>query len=121
VLPVIAMGAYSLLAFVPVLGAIRWAKTIENGTDYSLNNTVRHTLFLPTTREEKYKAKQVTDSFAQRAGDVLSALTVFVGAGLLALGASQIAILNIALAVAWLVVAVQIGRRYGRLAAATRL
>jgi len=121
VLPVIAMGTYALLAFVPVLGAIRWGKTIENSTDYSLNNTVRHTLFLPTTREEKYKAKQVTDSFAQRAGDVLSAATVFVGSGLLTLGASRIAILNIALVVVWLVVAIRIGRRYGRLAAATRI
>ena len=121
VLPVISMGAYAILAFVPALGAIRWAKTIENSTDYSLNNTVRHTLFLPTTREEKYKAKQVTDSFSQRAGDVLSALTVFVGTGLLALGASRLALLNIALVVLWLVIAVQIGRRYDRLAAATRL
>jgi AAA family ATP:ADP antiporter len=121
VLPVIVLGAYALLAFVPVLAAIRWAKTIENSTDYSLNNTVRHTLFLPTTREEKYKAKQVTDSFAQRAGDVLSALTVFVGSGLLALGASPIAILNIGLVVVWLVIAARIGRRYDRLAAATRL
>ncbi len=121
VLPVIAMGTYALLAFVPVLGAIRWAKTLENSTDYSLNNTVRHTLFLPTTREEKYKAKQVTDSFAQRAGDVLSALTVFVGSGLLALGATPIALLNIGLVVVWLVIAARIGRRYDRLAAATRL
>jgi len=121
VLPVIALGGYALLAFVPALGVIRWAKTLENSTDYSLNNTVRQTLFLPTTREEKYKAKQVTDSFAQRAGDVLSALTVFVCSGLLALGASRIALLNIGLIVIWIVVAVHIGRRYGRLAAATRL
>ena len=121
VLPMIAMGGYALLAFVPALGVIRWAKTLENSTDYSLNNTVRQTLFLPTTREEKYKAKQVTDSFAQRAGDVLSALTVFVGSGLLALGASRIAILNIGLVVVWLVIAARIGRRYVRVAAATRM
>lgn len=121
VLPFIALGGYLLLAFVPLLGVIRWAKTIENSTDYSLNNTVRQTLFLPTTREEKYKAKQVTDSFAQRAGDVMSALTVFVGSGLLALGASRLALFNVLLVVAWLAVALQIGRRYNRLAAATRL
>jgi AAA family ATP:ADP antiporter len=121
ILPAIAMGGYLLLAFVPALGAIRWAKTLENSTDYSLNNTVRQTLFLPTTREEKYKAKQVTDSFAQRAGDVLSALTVFVASGLLALGASRLALLNIGLVVVWLVIAARIGRRYDRLAAATRL
>ena len=31
-------------------------------------NTVRQMLFLPTTREEKYKAKQVIDSFVVRIG-----------------------------------------------------
>jgi hypothetical protein len=33
-------------------------------------NTVRQMLFLPTTREEKYKAKQVIDSFVVRLGNV---------------------------------------------------
>jgi len=119
VLPIIALGGYALLAFVPVLAAIRWTKTLENSTDYSLNNTVRHTLFLPTTREEKYKGKQATDAFFHRAGDVLSSLTVFVGSGLLALGAQRLALVNLALVVVWLVIAVSIGRRYNRLAATT--
>ena len=46
VLPCIALGAYNVLAFFPVLAAIQWAKTAENSTDYSLNNTVRAMLFL---------------------------------------------------------------------------
>jgi AAA family ATP:ADP antiporter len=121
VLPLIAFGGYALMAFVPVLAAIRWAKILENSTDYSLNNTVRHALFLPTTREEKYKAKQVTDSLAQRSGDVLSAVTVFIGTGLLGWAASRLAFVNLALVIAWLVIAVAVGRRYQRLAAATRL
>jgi ATP:ADP antiporter, AAA family len=121
VLPLIALGGYGLMALVPVLGAIRWAKILENSTDYSLNNTVRHTLFLPTTREEKYKAKQVTDSFAQRAGDVLSAVTVFIATGVLGLAASRLAYFNLALVAVWLVIAVRIGRQYDRLAAATKV
>ncbi|MEL6822813.1 MAG: MFS transporter [Calditrichota bacterium] len=52
ILPVIALGAYFIIAIMPqVLSAIRWAKTAENATDYSLNNTVRQILFLPTTRQ----------------------------------------------------------------------
>jgi AAA family ATP:ADP antiporter len=62
ILPIISLGAYGLITFVPVLAYVRWAKTAENATDYSLNNTVRNMLFLPTTREQKYKAKQVVDS-----------------------------------------------------------
>ncbi|RKZ99359.1 MAG: translocase, partial [Gammaproteobacteria bacterium] len=69
ILPVIAFGGYILMAFYPILGIIRWAKTAENSTDYSLHNTVRQVLFLPTNREQKYKAKQAIDTFFVRAGD----------------------------------------------------
>ena len=112
VLPIIALGAYTLLAFYPVLAVVRWAKTAENSTDYSLNNTVRNMLFLPTTREQKYKAKQAIDSFFWRAGDVLSALLVFVGTTLLAWQTTSFAVFNLALVITWLAVAVAIGRRY---------
>ena len=88
----------------------------ENATDYSLQNTVRNVLFLPTSREEKYKAKQAIDSFFVRAGDVLSAGLVFVGAGLLELGTRQFALANLALVLVWLVLALRVGREHARLA-----
>lgn len=112
VLPIIALGAYTILAFYPVLAVVRWAKTAENSTDYSLNNTVRNMLFLPTTREQKYKAKQAIDSFFWRAGDVLSAVLVFVGTTFLAWTASNFAVFNIGLVIIWLAIAVAIGRLY---------
>ncbi|MEP7325722.1 MAG: Npt1/Npt2 family nucleotide transporter, partial [Gemmatimonadota bacterium] len=68
ILPIIALGGYGFLAFYPVLAAVRWAKTAENATDYSLQNTIRQMLFLPTTRDQKYKAKQAIDGFFVRAG-----------------------------------------------------
>ena len=45
-LPLIALCSYSLLAFMPVLSFIRLAKIAENSTDYSVQNTARHALFL---------------------------------------------------------------------------
>jgi AAA family ATP:ADP antiporter len=77
-------------------------------------NTVRQMLYLPTTREEKYKAKQVIDSFVVRAGDVLSAATVYVGTAWLALGVSDFARLNIGIVLIWLVVAVLAGLEFNR-------
>jgi ATP:ADP antiporter, AAA family len=121
ILPLIALGGYTLLAFSALLPLIRVVKIAENSTDYSLNNTVRNVLFLPTTREEKYKAKQVTDAFAQRAGDVLHSVLIFVATGVLALTTRDLALVNLVLVVVWLVIAVLIGRRYVQLAAATRL
>jgi AAA family ATP:ADP antiporter len=117
ILPVVSFAAYSLILFVPLLAAVRWAKTGENATDYSLNNTVRHALFLPTTREEKYKAKQVVDSFSQRVGDVLAALTWLGGTALLGFAYTQLAAVNLVLVGVWSVIAVLIGRRYKRVAA----
>ena len=113
-LPIIALGGYTLLAFYPVLSVVRWIKTAENATDYSLNNTVRHALFLPTTREEKYKAKQAIDSFFQRAGDVLSAGLVFAGTTWLAFDTQHFALVNLVLVAVWLVLAVWVGRENRR-------
>ena len=115
ILPVIALGAYGLLAFFPILSVVRWAKTAENATDYSLNNTVRQALFLPTTREEKYKAKQAIDTFFVRAGDVLQAVTVYVGLNVLTLSVQGFAVFNLVLVAVWLGIAVAIGREYRRL------
>ncbi len=120
VLPLISLGAYSIMAFYPVLAYMRWAKIAENSTDYSLNNTVRHTLFLPCTREQKYKAKQVIDSFCQRAGDFLVGPTIFIATTLFALEVRDVAPLNIGLAAIWFALAVFIGRDYKRLAATGR-
>jgi len=115
VLPVIAFAGYGLAAFVPVLGIIRWVKTAENATDYSLQNTLRGVLFLPTTREQKYKAKQAIDTIFVRVGDVLSALLVYVGTSFLAFGTTQFAIFNLGLVIVWLILAIAVGRQFRRL------
>jgi AAA family ATP:ADP antiporter len=115
IFPLIAMGGYMLAAFYPVLAIIRAVKIAENSTDYSLQNTVRQVLFLPTTRDQKYKAKQAIDTFFQRGGDVLSAVTVFVGSALLALSTQQFAMINIVLVAAWLAIAWMIAREHRRL------
>ena len=98
-----------------MLAWVRWAKTAENATDYSLQNTVQNALFLPTTREQKYKAKQVTDAFSKRVGDTLAALTVFLTVNVLGTGIRTFALLNIVLVLIWLAVAYRIGREYREL------
>ncbi|UCC82016.1 MAG: MFS transporter [Gemmatimonadota bacterium] len=115
ILPLISLGAYAMIAVVPLLAVVRWGKTAENATDYSLQNTVRNVLFLPCTREQKYKAKQAIDTFFVRAGDVLQAVVIFVGTTFLAMQARHFAALNVVLVLIWLVLAVAIGREYRRI------
>jgi ATP:ADP antiporter, AAA family len=116
-LPAIALGSYSLIAFAPVLSYIRFAKIAENSTDYSLQNTARHSLFLPTSREVKYKAKAAIDTFFVRIGDVLSAGVVFIGSYFL-FNTQAFAIINVAMVSFWLLVAAVIGQHYKKLTVA---
>jgi AAA family ATP:ADP antiporter len=114
-LPLIALGGYVVAAFFPVLALLRWVKTAENATDYSLQNTVRQVLFLPTTREQKYKAKQAIDTFFVRSGDVLSAALVFIGTTYFALSTQGFAVVNVVLVSTWLLLAWMIGSEHRRL------
>ena len=114
ILPFIALGSYGLIALFPIFSIVRVAKVLENSTDYSIQNTARQALFLPTSREAKYKAKQAIDSFFVRAGDMLQAGVVFVGVQL-ALGIRQYALVNVVLVGVWLLLAVGIAREHKKL------
>jgi AAA family ATP:ADP antiporter len=105
-LPLVSLGAYGLIGAGVGFAVLRWAKTAENATDYSIMNTGRQMLWLPTTREEKYKAKQTLDTFFVRTGDVLSAGIVFAGTHWLGFGVMGFAWSNVALVGAWILVAV---------------
>lgn len=113
VLPLIALGSYGLLAALPLLGAVRLGKILENSTDYSLYNTARHALFLPTSREAKFKAKQAIDALCWRVGDLLQAALVFIGTRL-AFGVRQFALMNEMLVLLSVVVVIAINREYKR-------
>ena len=111
VLPLVALATYSSLAFFPALAIVRIAKTLENATDYSIQTTARQALFLPTSREAKYKAKQVIDSFFWRAGDLLQAVVVFIGVRL-AFDIRAYAMVNLVLVGMWLWLVFAIAREY---------
>jgi AAA family ATP:ADP antiporter len=116
-LPVVALGAYGSIALGAGLALTRWAKIAENATDYSVMNTGRQLLWLPTRREEKYKAKQTVDTFFVRLGDVFSAGLVALGLAVLGLQATGFAVLNVVLIVAWLVLVMIVIRRHRALVA----
>jgi AAA family ATP:ADP antiporter len=113
ILPALALVNYSIIAIAPLLAVVRIGKIMENATDYSIQNTIRQALFLPTTREAKYKAKAAIDTFFTRLGDLVQAGIVFGGTAV-GLGIGGFAWLNVALTVVWLVVAGQIVREHRR-------
>jgi AAA family ATP:ADP antiporter len=105
VMPMIALGAYGAIAAVGTFALVRAAKVAENSADYSLENTVHQTLFLPTDRAAKYNAKTAIDTFAVRAGDTISALVIWIGVRGIGFHGRQLAAVNVALVAVWLAVA----------------
>ena len=99
---------------VPILGIVRVVKTLENATDYSLQNTVRQSLFLPTSREAKYKAKAAVDTFFTRFGDILQACLVKGGTEL-SIGVTGFAWINVGLTIVWLWIASLLHREHRRM------
>ena len=113
ILPVLALINYSIIAVAPILAVVRIGKILENSTDYSIQNTLRQALFLPTSREAKYKAKAAIDTFFTRGGDVLSAAFV-AGGQLIGAAVPVFAWLNVGFTAAWLAVAGQIAKEHKR-------
>lgn len=111
VMPVIAMAGWIGFLLFATLSTIRVTKTTENSIDYSLQNTLRQALYLPTSRASKYKAKAAIDTFGVRAADALAGLVIVpILVSGFDLGVRAFAIVNLALVVLWLFLAALTGR-----------
>jgi AAA family ATP:ADP antiporter len=104
VLPVISIATFVTILANPILQVVRVLKIAENSTNYSLQNTVRAALLLPTSREAKYKAKAAIETFCVRLGDVLQAGVIFIGTAL-HFGVQAFARMTLAITLLWLFVA----------------
>jgi AAA family ATP:ADP antiporter len=114
-LPALALANASIVAFLPIVALVKAGKIAENATDYSLNNTLRQMLWLVTSPEMKYKAKQVVDTFCVRIGDVCSALAVYLTVDVLNFSVQRFALISMILAGSWMVLAIAIGRMHREL------
>jgi AAA family ATP:ADP antiporter len=114
-LPALALANASVVAFLPIVALVKAGKIAENATDYSLNNTLRQMLWLVTSPEMKYKAKQVVDTFCVRIGDVCSALAVYLTVDVLNFSVQRFALISMILAAIWMVLAIAIGRMHREL------
>jgi len=72
ILPVSMMLGSTGFLVVPTLwmGSLLWP--LDNSFNYSVNQSAKETLYTPTTRDEKYKAKAFIDMFVQRFAKVVA-------------------------------------------------
>lgn len=109
VLMIFAFGALAIAATFPVLVAAMIARRVG---EYAFVRVGREMLFTRVDAEAKYKAKNAIDTFVYRGGDLLSA---WAQTGLVAAGSILLAALGgMAIAAAWAVTGLAIGRREDR-------
>ena len=111
--PIIALGGYLLMMRAPSVQLMGAVKVADNAIDYSLGNTTKQALWLNTSRESKFKAKQAVDSFFVRAGDVIQGALVFLGERL-AFTVPTFAAVMVALTGLWLSVVVMLNASLAR-------
>ncbi|MEE9554954.1 MAG: Npt1/Npt2 family nucleotide transporter [candidate division Zixibacteria bacterium] len=67
----VLLGSTGFLV-IPVLWVGSFLNTADNGFSYSINQSAKETLYVPASRDEKYKAKAFIDMFIQRFAKVLA-------------------------------------------------
>ena len=72
VTPLAFVVGFLPIGMVPVFMLLQSVLVVQRGLDYSLMNTARNALLLPTSRDVKYQAKTAIDTFFYRTGDLLS-------------------------------------------------
>ena len=69
----VALGSTAFLIF-PALWVGSLLSTADNGFSYSINQSAKEALYVPTSRAEKYRAKAFIDMFVQRFAKALAVL-----------------------------------------------
>ena len=71
--PLLMTAGYALYALVPAFMVLVVVYAVRRVADYAITRPCRDSLFTVVSREEKYQAKSLIDTFAYRGGDALSA------------------------------------------------
>ena len=89
----------------------------DNGFSYSINQSSKEALYVPTSVEEKYQAKAVIDMFVQRFAKALGVGLSLVVTGVVEGigGVRQLSFLVLPVLGCWAFAAVYAGRRFGEL------
>lgn len=110
-LPLISILGFVGLGIAPVLAAVVVFTVARRVTNFAFSRPAREALYVPLTRGEKYKAKNLIDTVIYRLGDQIGAWTngllIWIG-----LGIAGIAFTAVPLAAIWLGLSLWLGNKY---------
>jgi AAA family ATP:ADP antiporter len=108
-LPFANVVGLALLGALPLLGVLAGFQVLRRAGEYALTRPAREVLFTVADRSAKYKVKNVIDTLVYRGGDAIGGW-LFASLISLGLGLSALAYIGAAVAVAWFVLALWLGR-----------
>ena len=85
----------------------------DNGLNYSINQTSREMLFVPTSSDAQYKARAFTNMFIQR---LAKGAATLVSAAFILIGVRWLSPITLGITLAWIWLAIVAGQRFKKLA-----
>ncbi len=112
---IVSIAGFGALGAMPSFFALSAFTVLRRGTNFAITNPAMEVLFTVVPREDKYKAKNIIETFVYRGGDQIGAWSY---RGLTAIGLSLAGISYVAvpLSVVWLGLGLWLGRRQAVLA-----
>lgn len=113
-LPVaVLLGTVGFLV-VPGLLFVAMMSVSDNALNYSINQSAKEALYVPTSRDVKYKAKAFLDMFVQRAAKVVSVFLNLLFASLFVSGVRWLSLVVLAMLGLWVQFVRYVGNRFDK-------
>src|SRR5215831_7380296 len=116
-LPLVSVVGFGLLGTLPVFATLAIFTVARRGTNFAITNPAMEVLFTVVPREDKYKAKNIIETFVYRGADQLSGW-FYAGLAFIGLGLAGISFVAVPVSVVWLVLGLWLGRKQAALAQA---
>ena len=117
VLPAISIVGFTSLGIWGTLGLFVVFQVMRRAGEYAFGRPAREVLFTVVPPEDKYKAKNLIDTFVYRSGDQIGAWS-YNGLGALGMSVGMIALTAAPVSLIWLFVGLWLGRRQAAMQAA---
>ncbi len=114
-LPAISIVGFGALGSMPGITALAVFTVLRRAGNFAITNPSMEVLFTVVKREDKYKAKNIIETFVYRGGDQIGAWT-YAGLVALGLGLAAISYVAIPLSAIWLALGLWLGRKQAVLA-----
>lgn len=115
-MPFISVVGFTVLWWKPVFAVFAVVLVLRRASNFSITNPSMEVLFTVVPREDKYKAKNIIETFVYRGGDQISAW-YYAGLTLLGLGLAGISLVTVPISAGFLALGLWLGRRQAELAA----